>query len=104
MWPFRINKWSRKQKAHRRLCRQEEVEMERLINFFDERVKTAQEQKMTRAATTPSTTLQQDDVRPMDEPQAYCGEPLDEFTDNADPKGDACCLEPRCPCHSTQGE
>lgn len=24
---------------------------------------------------------------------------LDEFSDNADPKGDACCYEPKCPCH-----
>ena len=102
MWPFRINKWSRKQKAHRRLCRQEEAEMERLINFFDERVKTAQEQKMTSVATTPSTTPNQDADGPFEGLGGASYSDAQEFEQNSDPKGDACCYEPRCPCHSNQ--
>ena len=101
MWPFRLNnKWTQKQKAHRRLCRQEEAEMERLINFFDERVKTTQEQKMTRVATTPYASSNQEQEDPFSQaPEALPADDVDEFTNNSDPKGDACCFEPKCPCH-----
>lgn len=97
MWPFRLNsKWNKRQKEHRRLCRQEEAEMERLINFFDERVKTAQELKMSRVATTPATPSQKDADAPF---EGLADDSIDEFENNSDPKGDACCYEPKCPCH-----
>ena len=99
MWPFRLNKWTKKQKQHRLLCRQEEAEMERLINFWDERVKTAQEQKMTRVATPVPTPSQETQEEPF---SCDLGDVSDEFENNSDPKGDACCVEPRCPCHSNQ--
>ena len=104
MWPFRLsNKWTMKQKAHRRLCRQEEEReyraMERLINFYE----TAQELKMTRVATTPYASPNQEQEDPFSQaPEALPSDDVDEFTNNSDPKGDACCYEARCPCHSNQ--
>lgn len=55
---------------------------------------------MTRVATTPSTDPDEALVGPSDGlPEELLN--LDEFSDNADPKGDACCYEPRCPCHGS---
>lgn len=104
MWPFRINKWSRKQKAHRRLCRQEERDLLFLATLmFNPPVKTAQEALMTRVATTPYTSPNQEQEDPFSQaPEALPSDDVDEFTNNSDPKGDACCYEARCPCHSNQ--
>ena len=82
MWPFRKG-WSKKQKQHQRLCRQEEAELERLINWMS---MPSQEPLMNQPATTVPTNDQSSNVGPSD------GLP-DEFTDNADPKGDACCYQ-----------
>lgn len=105
MWPFRISKWNKRQKNHRRLCRQEEQELERLANTMWPPSKTTQEPLMTPKATNPLATPNQD----TDAPFEGLGEPsyddAKEFEQNSDPKGDACCIpmvqcdEPRCPCH-----
>lgn len=53
---------------------------------------------MTRVATHVPT----DPDEPQEDPSAGLLEALEnEFVDNADPKGDACCYEPKCPCHGS---
>lgn len=101
----RSGKWSKRQKEHRRLCRLEDKELEHLANWMHledremlnsshphRHVKTTQEPKMTRVATHVPTDP---DSSILEAPEGL----PDEFTDNADPKGDACCYEPKCPCH-----
>lgn len=109
MWPFKVNKWSLKQKMHRRLCRQEEQELERLVNTMWPSIKTTQERFMTRVATHVPTPPQEDRDGPF---EGLGDDVVNEFENNGDPKGDACCVkvqeqqcsEPRCPCHANQPE
>lgn len=35
MWPFKRKGWTKRQKEHRRLCRQEEKELEQLNTWLD---------------------------------------------------------------------
>jgi len=34
MWPFRRKTWTEKQKRFRKMCREDEKEMERLVTFY----------------------------------------------------------------------
>lgn len=103
MWPFKKG-WTEKQKKFRRMCREEEKEVERMINWMEmnvENVKNAKKAREARlgallgaVATPVPTDPDQGSVAPFE------GLP-DEFSGNADPIGDACCYEPKCPCHGS---
>lgn len=81
----REGKWTEKQRKFRRDCREEEKEVERMINWMEfnveaiKRGKRAQNQMGERAATPVAND--------PDCPLAGASEGL------------ACCLEPKCPCH-----
>ena len=96
MWPFRVG-WSKKQKNFRRLCRQEEQELEHLINWQELNMqairrasKTAQDQSSGPKATPAPAEALEDKEAPF----SCVVEALpDEWSGNADPKGDACCVQ-----------
>lgn len=107
MWPFRKG-WTAKQRKFRRDCREEEKEVERMINWMSrpapecasmelnvESIKRAKAAREAQVATPVANDPDQPRVEALDDLP-------DEFTGNADPKGDACCHEPRCPCHEEQ--
>lgn len=74
-----------------------------MINFMELNVESIKRAKAAREAQV-ATPVANDPDQPRVE--ALDGLP-DEFTGNADPKGDACCVaqrmeccaEPKCPCH-----
>ena len=92
MWPFRVG-WSKKQKNFRRLCRQEEQELERLINWQElnmQAIRKAAKANQESQATHPSPEALEDKEAPF----SCVVEALpDEWSCNADPKGDACCVQ-----------
>lgn len=91
----REGKWTEKQRKFRRDCREEEKEVERMINFMEMNVESIKRAKAIREAAEARVAA----IDP-DQPRVEALEGLpDEFTGNADPKGDACCYEPKCPCH-----
>lgn len=98
MWPFRKG-WTKHQKNFRRLCREEEKEVERMINFMEMNVETVKKAKAA-LLTKQATSVPTDPDAPKEGASTGLPEVLvNEFVGSGDPKGDACCYEPKCPCH-----
>ena len=96
MWPFKKG-WSAKQKRHRQLCRQEEKEMERMINWMEMNMTPVRRQAARKAQErlyeVVASRVAPDPDAPNGEASTGLPEALaHEFDNNADPKGDACCV------------
>lgn len=100
MWPFRKG-WTAKQRKFRRDCREEEKEVERMINWMEMNVETVRRNKKAqeRLPKAVSTEVANDPDAPK---EGASTDPLGllagEFVSGTAASMD-CCTEPRCPCH-----
>ena len=87
LWKFFKPRWTKKQKKHRQLCRQEERELEQFILW------SVEMSALNKKAQDRFNEQEAGDVRPMVEQELVeAVEALpDEFEGNADPRGCACC-------------
>ena len=89
MWPFKKG-WTARQKRHRRLCREEEKDFERMINWMEMNMQ-AHRKAHNRLYEVVASRVATDPDQPKEGTSEALPEALaHEFDNNADPKGDAC--------------
>ena len=99
MWPFKKG-WTRKQKAFRRACREEEKEVEQLINWLEINMsaitrKNAQKAHNALAAGEARVGTSDPDA-PKEDPSSSI---LGALPDETGAKEQDCCECRACPCH-----